>query len=500
MKATAFLSLALATFANAASPDDWRGRTIYQVITDRFARSDGSTTYTCNSEDRAYCGGTWQGLIQHLDYIQGLGITAVWISPVTQNIQGNTGDGYAYHGYWQQDLYALNSNFGTGDDLKALSSALHQRSMYLMVDIVVNNMAWPGSADTVDFSSFTPFNSSSYFHSYCAITTDDYSSHDSNVEKCWLGDNVVALADLNSEDSYVQNTFNSWISNLVSTYGIDGLRLDAGKHVPNSFWASFTNAAGVYTVSEYYDGSAEFACSNQGSTSGILNYPLYFDIAPAFSSTSGSIVNLVNQVNAVKATCPDSTLIAPFLENQDVPRFPSLTSDTSLLKNAVSFALLADGPPVVYAGQEQRYAGADDPYNREAIWLSGYSQSSEMYTFIAGILQLRNHAVYANATSYLSFKANPVYWDNSVVAVRKGFEGNQIIGVFNNQGSGGSSYTLNLRGDATGFSAGEQIVETISCKTYTTDQQTGLDVQMGAGMPLILYPLAQLTGTGICGH
>ena len=71
------------------------------------------------------------------------------------------------------------------------------------------------------------------------------------------------------------------------------------------------------------------------------------------------------------------------------------------------------------------------------------------------------------------------------MAVRKGFEGNQVIGVFNNQGSGGSSYTLNLRGDATGFSSREQIVEILGCKTYTTDQQTGLDVQMGGGLPLV---------------
>ena len=88
-----------------------------------------------------------------------------------------------------------------------------------MVDVVVNNMAWPGSANTVDFSQFTPFNSSSYYHPYCAITTDDYSTHDANVERCWLGDNVVALADLDSENPDVQGVFNSWISNLVSTYG-----------------------------------------------------------------------------------------------------------------------------------------------------------------------------------------------------------------------------------------------------------------------------------------
>jgi len=126
---TVALSLALCHTADAATASDWRGRSIYQVLTDRFARSDGSTSATCNTADRAYCGGSWAGIANNLDYIQGMGFDAVWISPVTRQVQGSTPDGSAYHGYWQQDLYELNSNFGTADDLKSLSSALHARGM-----------------------------------------------------------------------------------------------------------------------------------------------------------------------------------------------------------------------------------------------------------------------------------------------------------------------------------------------------------------------------------
>lgn len=58
-----------------------------------------------------------------------MGFDAVWISPVTKNIEGQTAYGEAYHGYWQQDLYDVNSHFGTSDDLKALAQALHGRGM-----------------------------------------------------------------------------------------------------------------------------------------------------------------------------------------------------------------------------------------------------------------------------------------------------------------------------------------------------------------------------------
>lgn len=66
---------------------------------------------------------------------------AVWISPVSQNYAGpRTAYGDAYHGYWIADLSQLNPRFGTSDDLKALSAELHKRNMYLMVDVVVNNV------------------------------------------------------------------------------------------------------------------------------------------------------------------------------------------------------------------------------------------------------------------------------------------------------------------------------------------------------------------------
>ena len=67
--------------------------------------------------------------------------TSVWISPVSQNYEGpRTAYGDAYHGYWIADVTKLNDRFGTADDLKALSNELHRRGMYLMVDVVVNNV------------------------------------------------------------------------------------------------------------------------------------------------------------------------------------------------------------------------------------------------------------------------------------------------------------------------------------------------------------------------
>lgn len=111
--------------AFAATADDWRSRSIYQVLTDRFARTDGSTDAACDTADQVYCGGSYLGLIDRLDYIQGMGFDAVWVSPITQQIDRPS----SFHGYWQNDINKLNSAFGTPGDLSALSSALHARDM-----------------------------------------------------------------------------------------------------------------------------------------------------------------------------------------------------------------------------------------------------------------------------------------------------------------------------------------------------------------------------------
>ena len=101
---------------------------------------------------------------------------------MTSELSQNTSEGEAYHGYWQQDIYNLNPNFGTAGDLQALSNAVHSHGMYLMVDVVINHFGWPGDQSTVNYTSFYPCNETSYFHSYCPITDSDYQSNQTAVE------------------------------------------------------------------------------------------------------------------------------------------------------------------------------------------------------------------------------------------------------------------------------------------------------------------------------
>jgi alpha-amylase len=77
MQSSTLVLFVLISTAIALSPAEWRSQSIYQIVTDRFARTDNSTTANCDPRRGLYCGGTWQGIINKLDYIQGMGFTAV---------------------------------------------------------------------------------------------------------------------------------------------------------------------------------------------------------------------------------------------------------------------------------------------------------------------------------------------------------------------------------------------------------------------------------------
>ncbi|KAJ5090238.1 hypothetical protein N7532_008922 [Penicillium argentinense] len=443
------------------------------LLTDRFARTDGSKTAECDTKNGRYCGGTWKGIETKLDYIQGRGFTAIWITPVTGQVEGNTPDGSAYHGYWQQDIYALNSEYGTADDLKSLASALHDRGMYRMVDVVANHME-------------------KYFHSYCKIT--DYNNQ-TNVQDCCLGDETLSLPDLNTERKDVQSIWYDWVGSLVSMYSIDGLRIDTVRHVQKSFWPAFNKAAGVYCIGEVFDGNTDYTCPYQEVIDGVLNYPIYYPLLRAFKSTDGSISSLYDMLNTVKSNCPDSTLMGTFVENHDNPRFASYADDISLAKNAATFTIMADGIPIIYAGQEQHYAGGTDPYNREAVWLSGYKTDSVLYSIIARVNAVRNHAI-ASHEGYVTYKNYPIYHDDSTIAMRKGYEGSQTVTVLSNAGARGGEYTLELSG--TGYEAGDTVMEVCTCEEITVGGDGKVEVKMGGGEPRILYPSDKLKGSGLC--
>ena len=119
---------------------DWRDEIVYQVLVDRFANGDRNNDFNVVPHSpAAYHGGDWQGLIDRLDYLDELGVTALWISPVVKNVEEDAGVA-GYHGYWTQDFTQPNLHFGDLAKLRELVGKAHERGMKVILDIVTNHV------------------------------------------------------------------------------------------------------------------------------------------------------------------------------------------------------------------------------------------------------------------------------------------------------------------------------------------------------------------------
>ena len=265
-----------AAIAAAADTAAWKERSIYQVLTDRFARSD-SENGACGDLSN-YCGGNYQGMIQQLDYIKGMGFDAIWISPIVKNMDGG------YHGYWATNWEDVNEHFGSKDDLKALVSAAHEKDIWVMVDVVANHVAPIGD----DFSQIYPLNKSEHYHSDCDINWNDQNS----VENCRL----AGLPDLNQSNSYVRQYLKDWVKGIVNTYGFDGIRIDTIPEVPKDFWAEYGQSAGVFQMGECFNGDPAYVGPYQGSLTGLFNYPMFYSISDVFGAGK-SMYGIRNRYN-----------------------------------------------------------------------------------------------------------------------------------------------------------------------------------------------------------
>lgn len=149
-----FLSLCLALGLLQCSPatqvdmnynrqtfvNDWRDEVIYQIMVDRFSDGDPNNNFNVDlRKEAAYHGGDWQGIIDQLDYLEDLGVTALWISPVVRNVEEDAGFA-SYHGYWTQSFIDTNMHFGDLAALQRLVDACHRKNMKVILDVVTNHI------------------------------------------------------------------------------------------------------------------------------------------------------------------------------------------------------------------------------------------------------------------------------------------------------------------------------------------------------------------------
>jgi glycosidase len=389
---------ALPARAATPSPADWRDVVIYQVITDRFANGNPANDAVEGQYDPAdgakTHGGDFAGLTGKLDYLQNLGVGAVWISPVVLNANAE------YHGYAARDFYTIAPHFGTLAELQALSAALHARGMYLVLDVVVNHMgdlidsgnsSYPAyrypSTYTLRWKNVAkqhapPFNDLAKFHAHGGI--DNY------VDPNQLVGELFSLDDLKTEDATVRQQLGLAARWIILNTDADGFRLDTVKHIEMGFWSTWTPEVRAYADSlgkdrffffgEVFDGDDAKNGSYTGTVGGgpykldsVLYYPMYFTLKDVFLNdvAPDQIPARAAQLGAYDATSRER--LVTFLDNHDNSRFlragPGPTvQDESRLRAALGMLLTGRGVPCLYYGTEQEFDGGGDPWCREDMW------------------------------------------------------------------------------------------------------------------------------------
>ncbi len=303
LPATALLALVLPACASqspyAENPpvdnlvSDWRDEVIYQALTDRFANGDLNTDINVTKDTSnlaRYQGGDFQGIIDHVDYLDALGITTLWISPVVVNVEEDAGSA-SYHGYWTQDFENVSPHWGDLAKLRELSDVLHQHNIKLVQDIVVNHIGqlfyydinrngepdittyyatdgsntvnivseWDPAYDARGIQGYTSlgesglaplgwvnmpeinrvppnppeFQNDTWYHRRGRVT--DWSDFDQVVN----GDFPGGLKDLDTLNPDVQTALIAVYEDWIDKAGLDGFRIDTLKHVEHSFWQRF---------------------------------------------------------------------------------------------------------------------------------------------------------------------------------------------------------------------------------------------------------------------
>lgn len=398
---------------------EFRQETIYFLVVDRFfdgdpENSEGPNPELYDPEGKdwgKYWGGDLQGVIDKLDYLKNLGVTAIWLTPLFEQVEALFVEQAAIHGYWTKDFKRLNSRFIGANENPSLNQTqetkdttfdrlvaeMHKRNMKLILDIVCNhsNPDFSGKKgelydDGVKIADFND-DKDNWYHHYGPVTNweDEW-----QVQNCEL----AGLATFNENNidyrNYIKSAIKQWLDR-----GVDALRVDTVKHMPIWFWQEFNadiqrHRPDVFIFGEWIysgpfdDRSIEFA-NESGMT--ILDFGLCVAIRQALGQGAEGGFHEIQNIFDLDHRYKSANELVTFIDNHDMPRFQSLNPDPEMLRVAISLIMTSRGIPCIYYGTEQYLHddtnGGDDPYNRPMM--TNWDTETEIYRFVRLLSGLR---------------------------------------------------------------------------------------------------------------
>lgn len=442
------------------SPEDWRDQFLYFLLVDRFDNgADDIPPYTPGKDNGTadpatrclFQKGKLKGITRRLDYIRGLGCSAIWLSPIFRN-RINSVD--SYHGYGIQHFLDIDPRFGTLADLQELTREAHKRGMYVVLDIVFNH--------TGDVWAY-PHDDSYYYWQGWQFPfgfwreADPAVSLQQNVDAVWPKElqtenafkrkgqirnwyderearngDFLTLKELDLTRPEVLDTLIKVYKYWICAADVDGFRIDTVKHMEDSAVAIFCNAIREYarsvgkhrfflfgeivaddtTIQRYIGRNSRIDGTDERfpALDAALDFPLYFILEEVIKGF-GNPDLLRSRYNAFYRQYNDhgaaGNYFVTFVDNHDqmarpYRRFMHGNPYPRQVVLAIGYLLTSQGVPCLYYGTEQGFdgGGPDDAYVRECMFGGSwggfgsagrhfFNPQHEIYRSIAAIAALR---------------------------------------------------------------------------------------------------------------
>lgn len=254
------------------TPFIWEGANVYFLLTDRFYNGDTSNdiNFERNAETgklRGFEGGDIKGVTQKIKegYFTDLGINAIWLTPIVEQIHGGTDEGtglsYGFHGYWASDWTAIDPNFGTKHDLKELVETAHKNGIRILLDAVINHTGPVTEKDKVWPNEWVRTEPQCDYQSYentvtCTLVKNLPDIRTESNEEVKLPPQLIEKwktegrfeQEIEELNAFFERTgypraprfyIIKWLTDYITEYGIDGYRVDTVKHVEENVWKEF---------------------------------------------------------------------------------------------------------------------------------------------------------------------------------------------------------------------------------------------------------------------
>ena len=352
---------------------------LYFVLVDRFDNGDSSNDANTDlSDPHGWHGGDLQGVMQHLDELQDLGVQTLWLSPVFLTQKDKFHGHGAFHAYWTHDLNIIDPRFGGETALGELAAEVHKRGMRLYLDMVLNHVGY--DAPLIK-------NQPDWFHP--PLTIEDWSDAQQLTDR-----QVHGLPDLDQSHpevaTYLLDASVRWQKELH----LDGFRLDAVKHIPYDFWKKYSDKMQQSATNEFallaeiFDGNpAELSkVQNMTGFDQVFDFPLYYALTDVFCRQH-EVSKLASTIFADRAYDDAATLVT-FLDNHDLPRIASLCPDINQVHKALAFQFAMRGTPSISWGTEIGLQGKSEPENRGDMRFEEM-QGHPTHTFLKRLTTLR---------------------------------------------------------------------------------------------------------------